>query len=193
LKAVRPIAMPAMGTPSARTDARRRPASVAEVYAAHGDFVYRTLQHMGVPEGDLDDVLQEVLLVVHRRLDSYEPSARVSTWLYGICRNLARRHRARARFRRERLREQPPDTVAVGTPEDAVSLRERQRLLDAVLDRMSLDKRVVFVLYEIEERSCEDIAQITGVPVGTVHSRLHAARRQFAKVLARMQRRGGGR
>jgi RNA polymerase sigma-70 factor (ECF subfamily) len=73
--------------------------------------------------------------------------------------------------------------------------QEAQRLLRDVLDRMDIDKRAVFVMYEVEELSTMEIASVLGVPMGTVHSRLHAARKQFELVLSRLQKdkkRGGG-
>jgi RNA polymerase sigma-70 factor, ECF subfamily len=60
-----------------------------------------------------------------------------------------------------------------------------------VLDKMDLEKRAVFVMFELDELSSEEIATILGVPVGTVWSRLSAARKQFEKIAAREKARAG--
>lgn len=177
--------------PVSESQTSRARREVADVYRAHADFVYRTLQHLGVRDADLEDVLQEVFCVVHRRLHTYDERVKLTTWLFGICRNLARRHRARAYFRRERPAEAPPDRATEVTPEHRLQQAERKRLLSSALDTLSVDKRVVFVLFEIEERSCADIAELTGVPVGTVYSRLHAARKTFQAAVERLRARAG--
>ncbi len=61
-----------------------------------------------------------------------------------------------------------------------------------MLDELDLERRAVFVMYEIDELPCEQIAAMIGVPVGTVHSRLHAARKEFQRAAARWQARSGG-
>ena len=60
-----------------------------------------------------------------------------------------------------------------------------------MLDGLDLEKRAVFVMFELEQMPCAEIAELTGLPVGTVHSRLHAARQQFAEAAARFRRRRG--
>lgn len=168
---------------------------VRRIYDRHGDFVWLTLQRFGVAEGDLDDMTQEVFVVVHRRLGSYDPRARITTWLYGICLRVASGYRRRTRNRREDSLEQVPETSDVARSlaepgaEEALCAREAQRTLSAILDTLDLEKRAVFVMFEIDELSCDEIAGIAGVPVGTVYSRLHAARAAFKAALARHQAR----
>jgi RNA polymerase sigma-70 factor, ECF subfamily len=70
-------------------------------------------------------------------------------------------------------------------PEDAFGAAEERRKLTEVLDLMDLEKRALFVMYELDEMACEEIARILQVPVGTVHSRLHAARGEFQSALTR--------
>src|SRR5438128_2482628 len=76
--------------------------TLADVYAKHTDFLWKTLHRLGVREPHIEDVLQEVLLVVHRRLDSYDRRSALTTWLFGVCLRVASDHRKRAHFRRER-------------------------------------------------------------------------------------------
>jgi len=150
------------------------------VYAQNGPFLWRTLQRLGVPASDLDDCLQEVLLVVHRRLDSYDPQrAKLTTWLFGICLRVAKRSRRRLLARREVSEPRPDCRVAGSTPEDEYDRAELRMVLDRALNSMDLEKRAALVFYELDGMKTEAIAELMGVPVGTVHSRLHAARKQL--------------
>src|ERR1700733_5153994 len=85
----------------AEPDVEADPLDLGEVFARHSDFVWRTLQRMGVREADLEDVAQDVFLVVGQRLHEFERRSRVTTWLYGICLRVASTHRRRAWVRRE--------------------------------------------------------------------------------------------
>lgn len=156
---------------------------VETVYEQQADFVWRSLQHLGVRGSDLDDLLQEVFVVVHRRLHTFDGSSKLTTWLFGICLRTASRHRRRAYFRWERLTRVLPEARDPSTPEDRLAERQAQAILDRVLDRLSLDKRAVFVLFEIEGQNCQAIAELLDIPIGTVHSRLHAARKQVSRAL----------
>lgn len=169
---------------------------VTEVYGAHADFVWATLHRMGVRPDDVADVLQEVFFVVHRRRCTFDGSSSLRTWLFGICIRLAKNYHRKAYRRRERAVVEPPeDRTWVGSgshdPERALERTRARRAAEALLDRLPPDKRAVFVMFEVEGLSCEQIAEQVGVPVGTVYSRLHAARKSFAKELARWHAREG--
>lgn len=163
--------------------------TAASVYAAHADFVWASLSRLGVAYGDLGDQMQEVFLVVHRRLDSFDGSSRMTTWLFGICLHVAQAWRRHRRRHPETAMEVPPEPEhhAV-SPEDQAAERQARRTLDAILDRMDPDKRAVFVMFELEGLACASIAEMLGVPVGTVYSRLHAARASFQQELARVRK-----
>jgi RNA polymerase sigma-70 factor, ECF subfamily len=157
-----------------------------QVYVEHGGFLWRSLQRLGVPESDLEDVMQEVLMVVHRRASSFDSGrCKMSTWLFGICLRVARGHRRRAYFRREKLHDAALDRAHERTPETDLEQRDLERRLNLILDQMSLEKRATFVLFELEGLPCEQIAELMGVPLGTVHSRIHAARAHFKAALKR--------
>jgi len=165
----------------------RAPLSAAEVHAAHAEFVWRSLARLGVKDADLPDMLQEVFLVVHRRAHAFDGSSKLTSWLFGICLRVAAAYRRRAHRRYERPLEPAhiPAADEAGSPEAMLQGRQARERLDALLDAMPLDKRAVFVMFEIDGMGCAEIAHELGVPVGTVHSRLHAARAVFAKALAR--------
>lgn len=165
--------------------------AVTRIYQANADFVWRSLQRLGIRDPDLDDVLQEVFVVVHQRLHTYDGSAKITTWLFGICLRVASAYRRRGFRRNETSVADPPeptDRPSI-TPEQDLAAAESRRRLELLLDELDLEKRAVFVMFEVDDMPCEDIAQILGVPVGTVYSRLHSARKSFQKALARMQAR----
>jgi RNA polymerase sigma-70 factor (ECF subfamily) len=163
---------------------------VSLVHRDHADFVWASLQRLGVRDADLEDMLQEVFVVVHRRLHTFDTTTRLTTWLFGIAMRVAAGYRRRAHIRRERSVPEIEETVEPGDgPVELAERRQAQERLHALLDSLDLEKRAVFVMFEIDELSCDTIAEILGTPVGTVYSRLHAARKAFQKALARMQAR----
>lgn len=164
--------------------------SAEQVYERHGDFVWRTLQHLGVRNADLEDLAQEVFVTVHRRISSFDGRSKLTTWLFGVCLHLVQRHRRRAYFRLEFLQAEPPESVDLETPEARYAGAEARVRLERLLDKLSPERRATFMLFEIEGVSCEEIAELTAVPVGTVYSRLHLARKEVAKTAARLRRQG---
>ena len=174
---------------AAPEEVQRSSTALKRIYELNADFVWRSLQRLGVRDSDLDDSLQEVFVVVHQRLHTFDGSSKMTTWLFAICMRVASAYRRRVFRRRETSVAEPPeptDRVSV-SPEVDLAAAESRRRLRLLLDELDLDKRAVFVMFEIDEMACEEIAQILDVPVGTVHSRLHAARKSFQKALARMQ------
>jgi RNA polymerase sigma-70 factor (ECF subfamily) len=167
------------------------PLDVTAVYASHAELVWASLQRLGVREADLEDMFQEVFVVVQRRIHTFEARSRMSTWLFGICMRVAAGYRRRGYVRHERATDPLDHTGAAAavaapgaSPEDVAAAHQANARLATILDQMDLDKRAVFVMAEIEEMSCDAIAALLGVPVGTVYSRLHRARRQFEDAIA---------
>ena len=142
-----------------------------EIFRAYAPFLWRTLLGLGVPERDVDDLCQEVMLVVHRRLDDFDGRA-YRSWLYAICVRVASSYRKSARFRREVIMDAPESATA----DTSGALFDPQRRLLDVLAGLEEEKRTVFVLYEVEGLSLKEIAEATGRPLQTVYSRLQAAR-----------------
>jgi RNA polymerase sigma-70 factor, ECF subfamily len=161
-----------------------------QVYALHADFVWRTLQHLGVKNADLEDLGQEVFVAVHRNLSTFDGRSKLTTWLFGICLHLVQRYRRRAYLRLEFLRAEPPERIDPETPERRYAEEQARLELAELLRRLSPERRATFVMFEVEGMSCEEIAELTAVPVGTVYSRLHLARKQVAAAAARQRRSG---
>lgn len=167
--------------------AAAKPATLdlAAIYDSELDFVWRSLRRLGVSPALLDDAVQDVFLVAHRRLADFEGRSTVRTWLFGIALRVAREH-----GRRGRKHGTPSDGVA-DLPDEAapnpLELAERgeaRRLLDALLAELDEDKRAAFILAELEGMSAPEIAAGLGVNVNTLSSRLRAARKQFEAALA---------
>jgi RNA polymerase sigma-70 factor (ECF subfamily) len=160
-------------------DARAQPIDAEALFRAHAPFVASFLRHMGARESDLDDLIQDVFITAHRK-GGYQPGpAAPRTWLASLAFRVVlarRRHRAR-RPESSELVESLTD-AARGPAELLETQRSLQRV-QAALDGLSIEHRAAFVLHEIEGESCESIAAIWDVPVGTVYSRLHHARKRF--------------
>jgi RNA polymerase sigma-70 factor (ECF subfamily) len=160
---------------------------VRAIYRQHARFVWLSLQRLGVQPSDLDDVAQDVFVIVHRRLDTFDRRSRVTTWLFGICMRVAANYRRRRRWTRELLSGSAEDErpALLLAADDVLVRREEREIAERALDRLDVAKRAIFVMFEIESLSCLEIAELMNVPIGTVYSRLHCARRQLAKTIAR--------
>ncbi|HVY32312.1 MAG TPA: sigma-70 family RNA polymerase sigma factor [Polyangiaceae bacterium] len=156
------------------------------IYDEYFDFVWRSLRRLGVDRSALDDALQDVFLVVHRRLAQFERRSSLKTWLFGICLRVGSDY-SRKRRHRTLGSEPPPDLPDVGAPDplEQAARGEAVAFLDAQLAELDPDKRAVFILAELEDMSCPEIAEAVGANVNTVMSRLKAARAQFEAALKR--------
>ena len=165
--------------------------SFAEIFDGYFVFVWRTARRLGVPESNLDDVVQETFLVAHRRRDDFEGRSSLKTWLYGIAFNVVRAHRRElgAKYPAALNAEQraDPDLLADGAdgPQESVAKREAARFVDGFMRQLNADQRDVFVLAELEELSAPEIATVLGAPLNTVYSRLRLARAEFGKAVTR--------
>jgi RNA polymerase sigma-70 factor, ECF subfamily len=163
--------------------------TLAEVYETQFDFVWRSARRLGVASLHVDDVVQEVFLVVHRRLAEFEGRSALKTWLFGITRRVVRDHRRSARRKpAESLGSLEPADQA-GIADAQLSQRQETRTLHALLDELDEDKREVFVLAELEQMSGPEIAEALDVNLNTVYARLRAARSAFEQAVARHQAR----
>lgn len=162
------------------------------LYEEYCDFVWRSACRLGVDGIDADDLVQEVFFVAHRRLQEFEGRASAKTWLFGILHHVLQHHfRSHARKHRHLLAgssrpdpDQLPDVHAAG-PVESAEQAESLRVLDRLLCQLGEERRVVFVLAEIEQMTAGEIAEAVGINVNTVYSRLRVARQEFECALAR--------
>ena len=143
------------------------------------DFVARVLRNAGTPQADIDDEVQRTFIIAARRLDDVRVGSEKS-FLLQTALNVAAHARRTIARRREVAAEHAPDTFdARATPEQLTDQKRVRHLLDRILDQMGSDLRTVFVLYEFEEMNMAEIAEVLGIPSGTVASRLRRARAEF--------------
>jgi RNA polymerase sigma-70 factor, ECF subfamily len=158
------------------------------------DFIWRSLRGMGVPADAVDDAAQQVFLIAAQKLEEIVPGSE-RAFLYGTALGVsANARRARAR-RREVLDEEALQGQVDAAPsgETLVELKERRALLDRILAGMAEDLRAVFVLFVLEGLTTPEIAELVGVPLGTVASRLRRAREAFHAASKRLEARAADR
>jgi RNA polymerase sigma-70 factor (ECF subfamily) len=183
--------VPGSLAPAPRVLVEVRPLVFDDVYERHIDYIWRVLRRLGVPARSLPDAAQDVLVVVHRRLGSFDGRVPVQSWLAGICVRVARQE-YRTRRRRQPDMLDSAGWIDVDSLPDGASLSstamergERIRLLYELMASLDAPKREVFVLAELEQMTGPEIAEILGLPLNTVYSRLREARLRFERELAR--------
>jgi RNA polymerase sigma-70 factor (ECF subfamily) len=159
------------------------------LYEAHASFVWRNLRRLGVSDADVEDKMQEVFVVAHRRWEEFADRGHgPRAWLFQIALRVAsdaRRHRRRhpvdpdGGFAQERQSIEPPQAAAVDK-------RQALDLLDRALATIDMGRRAVLVLHEIEQMTAPEIARTLDVPLNTVYSRLRVARIELEQELRRL-------
>lgn len=152
-------------------------------------IVYRWCQRLGGPRVDTEDAAHEALITMCRKLDTVRSAEQFPSWLYGICKRIVANHRRKAWLRSW---VGAPVKEEIDTNEDPYRSAEQAqaaRQVWEVLETLTAAQREVLVLCELEERSGSEVAELTGLPLGTVKSRLRLARKAFR---AQMERRGAG-
>jgi RNA polymerase sigma-70 factor (ECF subfamily) len=160
------------------------------------DRLYNTVFRLVDNAEDAQDVVQEAFINAYQSLDSFKGDALFFTWLYRIAMNAAISLKRRRRttlsiyakigpFRSDSdPNVEPLDESDGNQPGDALERAEEEARLQAALNRLSAEYKTVLVLKDIEGRKYEDIAEILGVPIGTIRSRLHRARLELRDLLA---------
>jgi RNA polymerase sigma-70 factor (ECF subfamily) len=187
----------------------REPTTVAtdtsaqrQLYESHADFVRGLVLRLGTPAADADDLVQETFVVAFRKWAGFDralPSTGEGlsperSWLYAIAVRVAAGARRRARVRRFLGLDAAPEPADPATPGSLLETAEARRQVHRLLEGMAEKKRTVFLLFEVEGLTGEEIARVVGCPVKTVWTRLYHARREFLAKLARQeQREHGGR
>lgn len=162
-----------------------RPPDFATLYRCEFSYVWKTLRRLGAPARDLEDLVHDVFVVVHRHLAEYDPARPLRPWLFGIAMRVLADFRRLLRNQREIS---SPDEEAVDqgpSPDARVQESEARAVLMKALDALDMDRRAVFVMHDIDEIAAPDIASSLAIPLNTVYSRLRLAR---ADVAARVRR-----
>jgi RNA polymerase sigma-70 factor (ECF subfamily) len=164
-----------------------------EVYDEHFPFVWRSVRRLGVVDSAVDDVVQDVFLVVHRRLGSFAGTGAMKSWLFGIALRVVKDLRRTLRRKPAQLggRGSTDDDVdsvadrASNNPHESLAKAEAVKLLHVALDAMPDERKEVFILAELEQMTVPEIAEAIGVNVNTTYSRLRAARADFERAATR--------
>ena len=167
--------------PDAEPDRR-----VAAMVANHHGQVWRSLRRLGLSECDADDASQQVFLVAHRRLADIAPETEQAFLLQTALRVAAEFRRSLKRRREDDHEDLPVLVDTAASPEELADRRKARTVLDRALEAMPMGLRQAFVLFDLEELTTAEVANILHIPKGTVASRLRRARDVFRETVSRL-------
>jgi RNA polymerase sigma-70 factor (ECF subfamily) len=158
-----------------------------DAYRGELDYLMRTLQRLGVPASDVEDLAHEVFLVLRRTWSEYDPTRPLKPYIFGIAFRVAASHR------RRHWREIPFAVVDeqdnAPHPDQALEASQARALVLAALQRIPLPRRVVLVMHDLDEIPVQEVAAILSIPLFTAYSRLRKARRELETAIKHMQKR----
>ncbi len=170
------------------TLATSEPLDMAQLVDDHFDFVWRLLRRLGLPSTDADDAAQQVFLLACTKQSQIRRGSERS-FLYGCSLNWAARYRSGRKKQVSHFAigdgEQELAAPCASDPESLLSAHQSRAILDAILDQLPLELRTTLVLYELEQMTSQEIAELEGIPRGTVASRLRKAREEFERIAKR--------
>lgn len=146
-------------------------------------YVAESLRRLGVRSGDAEDMTHEVFLAVHRRFADYDRSRPPKPWLFAFALRIASNYRAHASNKRELLSHDAAPLDRADSSPDVLAKLERDAARKQVYDALAnipLERRSVFIMYELDQRPMNEIAEELSVPLQTAYSRLRIARDEFA-------------
>lgn len=155
------------------------------LYDAHFTFVWRCLRGVGLPEDAIDDAVQEVFLVAHRRLPDFRGDSTPRTWLYGILRRVAANQRRSQKRRGQPEPLDPQHLSPDASPEQDLQEGQRAAFVRDFVAGLDDRRRDVFVLSVLEQLPMAEVAEILGIPLNTAYTRRRAARQAFRAALRR--------
>jgi RNA polymerase sigma-70 factor (ECF subfamily) len=165
-------------------------AAFGQLVERYQQRVYNTVYRVLHNAEDAADATQEVFLNVYQALGSFKGDSEFFTWLYRIAFNTAISHKRRRKPTRsidgdgsQTISLEPADKSVDVAPDAAQERREDEQTLMNAIAQLSIEHRIILVLKDIEGRKYEEIAEISGIPVGTVRSRLHRARLELRMLL----------
>ena len=158
------------------------------------DDVSRWVRALGARDADRDDLVQDIFMVVHRRLADFD-GQNVAGWLYRIAGRKVRDHRrllwVKHLFGNKSVPLLESTLTTRVSPLDQLETKQKRELLERLLESLNADQRGAFVLFEIEGNSGEEIARLQGVPINTVWARIHKARKKLQEQAERFDKRRG--
>jgi RNA polymerase sigma-70 factor (ECF subfamily) len=170
--------------------------SFEAIYTRYFNFVWASTRRLGVGGAAIDDVVQEIFMVIHSKIQTLRQPQSLRSWIYGIVRRTVSDH-----HRSRRTRDASGAAFAVQTelelpapptPSELAEQSDQVKLLFGLLAELDAPKREVFMLAELEEMTVPEIAEALEIPLNTAYSRLRAARIAFEEKLARQKLRSEG-
>ena len=169
--------------------------SFQTVYRQYFHFVWSSVRRFGVQPDAMDDVVQEVFIVIHAKLEGLTKPEALRSWIYGVVRRVASDHRRAQRT-------QTAASIVIGsqaetesrepTPLEQLHTSAAVQLLASLLEELDELKREIFTLIEVDELTVPEAAEVLGIPLNTAYSRLRAARQAFEAALLRRRERSEG-
>jgi RNA polymerase sigma-70 factor, ECF subfamily len=170
--------------PSALSDSgnyRTLDENFERVYSEYFQFVWRSTRGLGVPEAFVDDVVQEVFIIVHRKLPDFEERGALRSWLYGITRRVCKDHRRSATRRGTQLELDPEREYSTGpNPHEYATQRQALKSIESFADTLDEEHRDIFFLALIEGLPTVEVADTLGINANTTYSRVRTLRRNLA-------------
>lgn len=164
--------------------------SVDAMYGQNLAKVKRWARRLAGPSADLEDLVHDIFLVVLRKGFEFRGEATLDTWLFGITQRVVWTKRRKSQLRQWLFGQNQTNLVPPEprTPQHELERREDNVRLYQALDRLPDVYRTTLILYELEELSGEEVAQLTGVALGTVWVRLHRGRERLMQILSQVER-----
>jgi RNA polymerase sigma-70 factor (ECF subfamily) len=158
------------------------------LYEAELDYVWRSLRRLGIRNEDLEDLTHDVFTKAFHRFDTFDASRPIRPWLFGIALRVASDFRQLSRHRRE-LQSTNADPVDAQPPADQRLEDERNRaLLERALSGLTLERRAILILHDVDGHSMPEIAEVFPLPLNTLYSRLRLARADLQREFQRCQK-----
>jgi RNA polymerase sigma-70 factor (ECF subfamily) len=170
-----------------------RPPDFPSIYRSEFPYVWKTLRRLGAPPQDLEDLVHDLFVVVHRHLSDFDPDRPLRPWLFGIAVRVVADFRRSPRSAREMLGETAEPVDPAPSPHERVEGTEARAVLMKALDGLDLDRRAVFVMHELDEIPVPEVANTLAIPLNTAYSRLRLARVDVAAAIQRFRAKERGR
>jgi RNA polymerase sigma-70 factor (ECF subfamily) len=154
-------------------------------------YIWNVLRRLGVAPRDLEDLTQQVFLQVHAQLPSFDASRPLRPWLFAFAFHAASNHKSLARHRVELCVVAPELADPLPAADEQLITRQELELAELALTRVSLDRRAVLLLHEIEGHTIPEIAQSLEIPLNTAYSRLRLARQEYELAVRRLRAQRG--
>jgi RNA polymerase sigma-70 factor (ECF subfamily) len=177
---------------------RRDERAFNELVSDYGRRVFGLVLRMIGNQAEAEDLTQEVFVQVFKAIGTFRGESRLSTWIYRIAINLCKNRSKYLRVRhiadqteldvieeRGKATEVKGSTVQLARPDDMLAGKQVERIVQQAILELEPSFRECLVLRDVEDLSYEEIESITGLPAGTVKSRIHRARAQLKQIVER--------